>query len=275
MTARGIWAILLGIVLQNFSGSAAAGFQPSGGRSAAMANASVTLFDPWGIINNQAGIVNCSTLVFGIYGENRFLMKELGYQAGFILIPLKPGVAGLSFARYGYTVYNENRVGLTFARSFGDHFHSGIQLVYNYCYFNEKRYRLNQVTFEAGFITQINRDLCLALHVTDPLTLTAGKQPAFTSRYALIQLGASLQLSDRIILLFQAEKDLASDLQFMAGFEYRLSPLVSFRSGFTAHPVQLTFGTGTQWNKLIIDVAATMHQQLGWFPQVSLHFIAR
>lgn len=276
MSVWGRWAVLLGIGLLTVQGSAGIGFQPAGGRSAAMAHASAALFDPWGIINNQAGIVRCTSLTIGIHGENRFLMKELGYQAGFVLVPSKHlGVAGLSFTRFGYSVFSTNRAGLTLARSFGENFHCGLQLVCEFSQFREKGYRQKRVSFEAGMIARINRDLCLALHIIDPLTFVAGEKNGFTSRDGLLQIGSSLEISERISLVIQAEKELISEPRFMAGFEYRLSHLVCFRSGVMSRPVQLTFGSGIQWHRLFIDVAASMHQQLGWFPQVSLHYISR
>ena len=252
------------------------GFQPAGGRSAAMAHASATLFDPWGIINNQAGIAKCTSLTIGIHGENRFLMKELGYQAGYVLVPAKHlGVAGLSFTRFGYSAFTTNRAGLTVARSFGENVHCGLQLVCEFNQLREKAYRQKQVTFEAGIIASISRNLCLALHIIDPLTLVGGEQNGFTARHGLLQMGTSLNLSDRIILVLQAEKAIVGEPRFMAGFEYRLSHLACFRTGVMSHPVQLTFGSGIQWHQLFIDIAASMHQHLGWFPQVSLHYVPK
>jgi hypothetical protein len=268
--------MLMGSVLLAVQGSAGSGFQPAGGRSAAMAHASAALFDPWGIINNQAGIVSCTSLTIGIHGENRFLMKELGYQAGFVLVPLKHmGVGGLSFTRFGYSAFSSNRAGLTLARSFGENFHCGLQLVCEFSQFRGKGYRQKRVSFEAGMIARISRDLCLALHITDPLTFVAGEEKRFTYREGLLQMATSLEISDRIILVLQAEKEIISEPRFMAGFEYKLSHLVCFRSGVMSYPVQLTFGSGIQWHRLFIDVAASMHQQLGWFPQVSLHYISK
>ncbi len=267
--------ILAGLALQAFHGSGEAGLQPAGGRSAAMAHASVSLFDPWAITNNQAGMARCTTLMCGMYAENRFLLKELGYQAGFVLLPARPGVAGFSFVRFGFGAYNENRAGLSYARSFGQHFHAGVQLAYSYLFCNEKSYRYSQVSFEAGVITQITGDLFLGVHVVDPVTWMAGKHGGIHTEYALLQMGLSYLLSDKIILSVQAEKDPVADIQFMAGFEYQISPALSFRSGIRTHPVQVAFGTGTRWHKLFIDLSATMHQQLGWFPQVSLHFVTR
>lgn len=265
------WVIVAVIMLLAVQRSAATGFQPAGGRPAALAHASAALFDPWGIINNQAGIAKCTNLAIGFYGENRFLMKELGCQAGFVIVPLNHrGVTGISFTRFGYSACSLNRTGLTFARSFGEHVHSGIQLVYEFSHFREKGYGQQRVSFEAGVIASVGHDLLLALHIIDPLTFVTGEGNGFTSRDGLLQMGVSLEISDRILLVFQAEKNLISDPRFMAGFEYELSPLVCFRSGVMSHPVQLTFGSGIQWHRLHLDVSATMHQHLGWFPQVSI-----
>lgn len=275
MTRLGTWMFLMVSALMALRGFAGTGSIPAGGRSAALAQASIALFDPWGILNNQAGMVSCSTLVCGIYAENRFMMKELGYQAGFLLIPARPGVAGLSFTRYGHAAYNENELGITYARSFGLHFHAGLQLTYSFIFAMEKEYRYSQAGFAAGIITQLTPDLFLALHIVDPVNWQTGKNGGIRTGNSLLQMGMAYHLSEKIVLTAQAEKEPAGSIQVMAGFEYQLSPALTFRSGIMAHPVQVSFGTGTHWKRLFIDLSATMHQQLGWFPQVSLRFVAR
>ena len=76
---------------------------PIGGRSAAMANSSVTLSDFWAIQNNQAGLADFSHIALGLYYENRFMVKELGLRCGAFVLPTKSGVFGLNYNYFGYS----------------------------------------------------------------------------------------------------------------------------------------------------------------------------
>ena len=47
-------------------------------------------------------------------------------SAGTILLPLNTGVIAVSFSQFGYNIYNENIIGLGFARNFGDKLKIGL-----------------------------------------------------------------------------------------------------------------------------------------------------
>lgn len=92
-----------------------------------MGNASVAISDLWSAFNNQAGLAWLETSHAGVYYENRFLMKELGYKE-LVAYPLKSGTIGLSFNHFGYSAYNESKIGLAFAKAFGKYLAFGLQL---------------------------------------------------------------------------------------------------------------------------------------------------
>ena len=94
--------------------------EPIGARAASMGNASVSSTDIWSIFNNPAGMAKQSVFSAGVNYENRYLMKELGLKSAALLVPSRFGVLGLSFNQFGYSLYNENKIGLAYARSFGE-----------------------------------------------------------------------------------------------------------------------------------------------------------
>src|SRR5437899_1184704 len=93
---------------------------PVGARSAAMANASVSLSDVWSAQHNQAGLGFVRDVSAGVYYENRFLLKELSIKGAVVALPVKGGTFGLCITNFGYSLYNENKYSLSFSKAFGD-----------------------------------------------------------------------------------------------------------------------------------------------------------
>ena len=127
---------------------------PIGARSAGLANASVTLNDVWSAHHNQAGLGWIKKATAGVSYENRFLVPELGLSGAVLALPLSgnKGTFGLSVRKFGYSQYNESKIGLGFGRSFGEHLSIGMQLNYHSmieCFF----YFLNAI--QDGFLNQV------------------------------------------------------------------------------------------------------------------------
>src|SRR5436190_9064173 len=83
-----------------------------GGRSMALGNASVTIQDEWALFNNISGIAGIKKNVSFISYENRFLISNLNKIGFGIIYPIKNGVPGISFYKFGDEYYNEIRAGL-------------------------------------------------------------------------------------------------------------------------------------------------------------------
>ena len=104
-----------------------------GARSGGMANASVTFSDIWSIHHNQAGLANIESITTGIYYQNRFGLNELGVQGFAFALPIQEvskGVIGVSVTYFGYSQYNDSKIGLAYGKQLGDKYSVGIQLDY-------------------------------------------------------------------------------------------------------------------------------------------------
>ena len=104
---------------------------PAGARSSAMGNASATQQDVWASFHNQAGLAFLKETVIGVSHEQRFMLNELSLNgAAFALPTKKNGTFALSVSYFGYKLYNEQKAGLAYAKSFGDKFSAGVQIDY-------------------------------------------------------------------------------------------------------------------------------------------------
>lgn len=255
---------------------------PIGGRSAAMANSSVTLSDFWSVQNNQAGLADFSHMAVGLYYENRFMVKELSLRSGAFVLPTKSGVFGLSYNYFGYSMYNEQKIGLAYARAFGQHFSMGLQLDYLSTRIAEDYGSNNTFTFELGIRTKISEGFVLAAHVFNPIGVKIENE--YNEKVPTIfKLGLSYTLSDKLLFALETEKDLVYKPLIRGGIEYEIVEQAIVRIGYSTLPATTgsenfsisslyTFGFGLNLNKLQIDFSSSIHQTLGWSPQISIQY---
>ncbi len=243
---------------------------PIGARSAAMGGASVCLDDFWSLHNNQAGLANYKTMAAGIYGENRFLMKELSQGAfGFVMPVNKAGVFGLSYNYFGYSLYRESKVGLAYAMAFGKNFSGGVQLDYINTHQGEDYGNANIFTFELSLRATLIKNLVLGVHVFNPIHAKISKYGP--DRVPVIfKGGLSYSFSDKAIIAIETEKDLTQKARFKAGVEYHVVKPVYLRVGIGTSPFSNSFGVGLEFGNFKVDISASRHQVLGFSPQISM-----
>ncbi|MBM3435000.1 MAG: hypothetical protein FJY07_02150 [Bacteroidetes bacterium] len=256
---------------------------PLGGRSAAMGNASVTLYDFWSVHNNQAGLAGYKHISAGIAFDNRFLIGQLGTKAFAFVLPVKSGVFGINYNYFGYAAYNESKAGLAFAKSFGSAFAAGLQLDYLRTAIAENYGNRSLLTFEVGLRSEVTKKLVLAMHIFNPIAVKIEKK--FNERTpAVYKFGIGWQLSDQVLVTAETEKSSGFKPLIRGGVEYKPAEKASIRLGYSSLPSVTgeddfsiaslySFGFGLKLNKLTIDFSASVHQILGWSPAISLVYL--
>ena len=242
---------------------------PQGGRSAAMAHASVALTDFWSLQNNQAGLAFYNHLAAGFYYESRYLTKELSLKSGGVILPTKSGNFGLNLSYFGYPKYNESKIGISYARSFGDVLAIGLQLDYLHTSIAEDYGSKGVATFEIGVLSKINEHLTLGAHVFNPISVKISDYDDERIP-AIIRVGAAYSFDNNILVSVEAEKETEFDPILKLGLEYRIVEKVYVRGGISTFPGLYSFGFGLDFKKLKIDFSSTIHQVLGYSPQISM-----
>jgi len=243
-----------------------------GGRAAAMGNTSVAFYDSWSGFNNQAGLGWCKKFSAGAYYENRFLVKELSTKAIGVILPVKKGAFGLSFQHFGFSLYNEIKTGLAFGMRFGNAFSVGIELDYMRFHIGDDYGTKNLFTFEIGLQYRVKEQLCLGVHLFNPVPVKLTDDPVERIP-TLIRLGIAWQISRNFIASAEAEKDLVNTPIIKAGMEYHFINPLFIRIGFLTNPTQFTFGFGLEFGKLSFDIASSYHMVLGFSPQGSIIYL--
>lgn len=244
-----------------------------GGRQAGMGNAAVSLYDFWAISHNQAGMARLSSPAGGFYFENRFLVKEMGLGAAAVALPTSSGVFGLSLSYFGYSQYHESKVGLAYARSFGEKLSVGLQFNYMYTFVGGNYSNsAGNVGLELGMIYELLPGLQVGAHIFNP---TRAKIAAVDNLYdeyipTIIRFGMAYHFSDRVIVSLESEKDIDRKPVLKAGVEYQIADLFYVRGGIGTNPTQNAFGFGIHTGSFTIDLSASFHYVLGYSPQASI-----
>jgi len=252
---------------------------PIGGRSAGLGNASSALTDFWSVHNNQAGLGSLNTPAAGLYYENRFLANELSLKAAAFVLPTKSGNFGISFNSFGYVNYNEMKAGLAYGRKFSKVFSAGVQLDYLRTHIAENYGNKDAFTFEIGVQTELTKQLTLAAHVFNPIRVKI--QSETDDRVpAVFKLGIAYELSEKLLITLETEKDSDFKPLIRGGMEYQVVEMATVRMGYSTLPSTsgsesfsiasvYSFGFGLNINKFVLDLSSSWHQTLGWLPMLS------
>ena len=244
---------------------------PIGARSAAMANASVSLSDVWSAQQNQAGLGFLHNYSAGVYYENRFLLKELSIRGAVAAIPVKGGTFGLSITNFGYTSYSENKYSLSFAKSFGDKLSAGIAMDYITTKIVDGYGSKGVFAAELGLQAKPLKGLTIGFHLYNP---TRTKLTNYDNERipTIIRLGADYKFSDVVILAIETDKDISQKANFKAGIEYKAVKELYLRIGIATNPTLSSFGFGLNLKNIKIDISTSYHQTLGFSPQLGLTY---
>ncbi len=259
--------LLLLCTLSGFS----QGWMPVGARSNSMGNASVALNDVWAFHHNPAGLSELKTIQGGISYENRFLLKELQSQSMVVGIPLKKGVISVGGQFYGYQLYRSTRAGVGYSMLLSERLSMGVQLSYQGLRLTEAYGSKNTVTAEVGIMAKLTEKWSLGFSAFNVgrSKLSSYQNDRFT---ALMRLGTRYKVSDKLLFLAEAEKDLDYALRAKAGMEYEALRRFFVRAGFATNPIEISFGFGYKWKMIQLDLGSAYHQQLGWSPHFSLTY---
>jgi hypothetical protein len=253
-----------------FSSSFAGGDNPPmGARSSGLAHASVTLCDLWSIFNNASGMASLKNMQAGFTYENRFATRSFDRVGALFICPIKYGVAGLSFYKFGDKHYNEEKAGLAYAHEIMK-VRLGIKVNYLQISMEELRSR-RALVIEFGGIAEITPQLVFGAHIYN---LNQAKIRGYQKEYVptVMKAGFSYRPSDKLMINIETEKDIDFKACFKAGMEYKIIDKFYLRTGVSTYPFTGSFGIGFSKKNFQIDYAYSTHTRLGFISQLSLQY---
>ena len=245
---------------------------PTGSRQAGMGRVSVAITDFWNSQNNQAGIALMDKISAGVYYESRFSLNQLSTKSVAVVVPTGIGVLGATFNYFGYSLYNEMKIGLVYARSFSPYFRMGVQLDYLQTSLGNEYGSKGNITFEIGVQSDITENLTIGAWVFNPIQVRLADY-ADERIPAVFRFGIAWHFSDHFFATVEAEKNTAfRPIIIRGGLEYGIKDRFFLRTGFSSGQEIFSMGFGFKIKILRFDISAVMHQSLGFTPQASMIF---
>lgn len=244
-----------------------------GGRAAAMGQTSICSRDLWALRNNPAGLAYLKGWHFGLYYENKWLLKETAFKSGGIAKSFVGiGCFGLLVSQFGGAHYSENQFGIVYARDFGPYLQMGLRFEYLLFHWGDGYPNRGAPSFELGIQSQVTEKLRLGATLYNPIhmkLLTINEDPLPID----ICFGLAYQFTNDFVAQCEVGKNSErKGIQLRGGFEYTLLKRFFLRAGAEYNPNLLSFGIGYEIKHLQIDIAAQMHQALGASIQIGMEY---
>jgi len=222
------------------------------------------------IYNNQAGLSEIKNIAFDVSVERRFNLEELSTICVAGAKKFNFGTFGLMFSQFGTTHYNEQKLGLAYARLLNKNLSLGGQ--FNMLGLNEETIGSRKFfTFEIGVNLKVSSQFTVSTHLFSPAQVALTDQTTLGSRF---RLGMKYMPSKKLFLMIELDKLIdRADLEYKLGLGYQVANKIQLRTGANLTTSSFGFGLVVEILEKTKVIGATgSHQFLGLSPAMSLKY---
>lgn len=224
--------------------------------------------DALSFTGNQAALAQIRFAGVGIYGERRFLLKETSAYTLGAAFPTRMGNFGLQLNYAGFKNFNENKIGLAYARKLGKLVDVGVQ--FNYYGYRIPAYgNASTINFEIGAMIHLTDKLNAGIHVYNPVGGKLGKDKD-EKLASVYKAGLGYDASDHFFVSAEIIKEEDKPVNVIAGLQYHFAKQFFARAGFISESTTAYAGAGVGWKNLRLDISSGYHPQLGFSPGILL-----
>ncbi len=257
--------LFLSILFLPFIVLAQSARQPLSIRYTGLGAYSKNFSDVFSATANQASLARLKSGGFGVYGERRFLLSELNQFSAIVAMPASAsGTFALQGDYFGSANFNENQLGIAYARSITANVDAGVKI--NYHSIAVAGYgNASAVNFEAGTIFHLTEKLHTGFHIYNPFSSRFSKNTN-EKLPAILKMGIGYEASEKFFISAEIVKQEDVPVNVNAGFQYNLQQRVLLRGGISTMTNNGFAGVGLWLGQLRIDINAAYHPQLGFTP---------
>ncbi len=220
--------------------------------------------DAFSFTGNQAALAKATSAGVGVYGERRFLLAENSVYGLAATIPTNKGNFGIQLNYAGFTGFNENKLGVAYARSLGKLIDVGIQ--FNYYGYRIPQYgNASAINVEMGMLLHFSDKLTGGIHIYNPVGGKLGKEQdeKLASAY---KFGLGYDASENFTVSAEIVKEEDRNVNVTGGIQYQFMKQLFARVGFVSDTGSGFAGIGVGWKNFRLDVSGSYHPQLGLSP---------
>lgn len=224
--------------------------------------------DAFSVNANTAALAGITQFSAGVYGEQRFMLADVGLYTAVIAIPTKSGNFALIADYFGYSSYNETQLSIGYGRKVLEKLDIGAR--FNYYSIRIPAYgKASAINFELGSILHITNQLSSGISIYNPFGSKLGKN-SNEKLSPVYKAGLGYEFSSAFFTAAEVIKEQASDVNIHVGFQYKPLKQLFARAGVVTGNTSYYFGIGYLYKDLRLDVTASLHQQLGISPGLLL-----
>lgn len=220
------------------------------------------------IFYNPSGLGQIKYRDFSVfYSPAPFGLTELSTAALTFAEPLKYGTIGAGLRTYGFDLYKETCILLSYGNSYKNRIFYGAN--FNFYHLNIQNYgSASSFGIDIGAMAYINKYLRWGFFGKNITGSTIGESKEKIAQ--VYRTGLNYKPLDEVNLLLEVEKDVKYPVSIRAGFEYYLLDFVDLRAGVGSEPTSFAGGIGFNYNIFQLDYALYKSQDLSITHQGSL-----
>jgi len=222
--------------------------------------------NPLSFSGNQAALARAPNAGIAVYGERRFMLNETSTYALAGSLPTRLGNFGIRLNYAGFKNFNENKIGLAYARKLGKLVDLGIQ--FNYYSYRVPVYgNASTINFEIGTLLHVTDKLQAGVHVYNPVGGKMGKDKT-EKLAAAYKFGLGYDASENLFIGTEIIKEEDKPVNVIGGLQYHFARRFFMKAGFMSESTSLYAGAGVAWKNLQVDISSGYHPQLGFSPGI-------
>lgn len=228
--------------------------------------------DVFSLFSNPSGLAQLTWREIGVYySPSPFGMNELSNVYGAYHEPTGIGSFGAGFMTYGFELYRQNILALSYANRFEESILIGITAKYHTLSIS-KYGNTSYLTIILGAMIYINPDLRFGFTIDNLLRNSIGEEDNQVP--IIYSSGLSYDILNNLTMNLALRKEIDKDAALSFGIDYGIVEYLNIRFGFQNQPSTFSAGVGINYLKFELDYAAFNHLDLGLTHQVGLiiHF---
>ena len=265
MILRQLYILLISFFLINVS-NAQFEFTDIGARAVGMNGAFTSISDnSLAIFYNPSGLGQMKYREFSVfYSPAPFGLTELSTSALTYAEPFKFGTLGIGIKNYGFDLYHEIGISLSYGGNYKKKMFYGLNLNYYNLKIKDDYNAGNSassVAVDAGLMAYITKYLRWGFFGKNISGSTIGISKEKIAQ--VYRTGFSFAPKENLNFVLEAEKDVRYPVSIRAGMEYCPVDYVDVRAGVGSEPTTFTFGIGFSYNLFQLDYALYNSPDLG------------
>ena len=222
----------------------------------------VAVSDEWSAVLNPAGTSKHQRANVSVGYHLPYFVNELSSKSALGGLPFKYGVLSAYVNQYGYSLYQENKAGISYARTLAPNLHAAFQINFLNTHLSQSG-NGSQLFAGVGILYDALDDLTMGLYLSNPEKSEISILDETSKIPSLFVLGFNWNASANFDVSCEFEKQDGFDALYKLGLSYSINEKVWVRAGTFGKPVNYTMGLGFKVYDFKLDAGMTHHNILG------------